>query len=92
MLDLQLNWHCLLSVHQLLREDIDSYNAGTEISTFQMEGAGPPQTLQHKITIDGVKLDGSFINITIHPNFLSPLTSPSRHAEYTVVYAVGIPT
>ena len=85
MLDLQLNWHCLLSVHQLLREDIDSYNAGTEISTFQMEfsweGAGPPQTLRHKITIDGVKLDGSFIYITIHPNLLSPITSPGRHAK-----------
>ena len=70
---------------QLLREAIDSYKAGTEISAFQMEfsweGDGRPKTLRHKIFMSGVKLGGSFVNIIIHPNLLSLPTSQGIYAE-----------
>ena len=64
----------------MLREGIDSYNAGTETSTFQMMfnwiGDRPPKLLCHKIFLKGVKLAGSFFNVIIHPNSLCLPSSP----------------
>jgi hypothetical protein len=69
---------------KMLREDIDSYNAGTAISAFQMMfrwiGDGPPLALCHKIFLKGVKLAGSFFNVIINSSHLSPPSSPA-HSE-----------
>jgi hypothetical protein len=70
---------------KMLREDIDSYNAGTAISAFQMMfrwiGDGPPLALCHKIFLKGVKLAGSFFNVIINSSHLSPPSSPATFSS-----------
>ena len=79
----EVTFYISFSAPQLFRDDIDSYNVGTEIPTFQIafrwKGDGPPKTLHHKIFMSGVEPTGSFFSVVIRPGRMGVSHAGAQH-------------
>ena len=81
----------MLALVQITKENVDSFEIGREIPSFQIRAEwtkqGKPSTLTHLVTLKGAKAPNNYFYIEL--DSIPPDTAGGKFTSYTSLLCIG---